>query len=781
MGVVSDDSRYNGVDPDDVLLINKDDSDKAGITVTPYRGLVTTEAGAKDSFSVKLESEPVADLTIALDKTKLSEGSLSSDTLIFTPANWGTLQQVIVTGLNDLVVDGDRTYKIITRKPVSDDSLYTTINPDDIIVTNHAREPIMVVPVDSLDFGLVARDGYNVKTFDVVNAGTDTLRVSDGTINSQAFIASATEFKVAPRDTFQVYIQFLGESAIYYAALFKAKHNDTSRGDLKIKLKGEAFKPTIAAVDTVVDFGMVYVFFDEERELSVYNAGNSDLRIDSLVTSGDQFSVSPLYTLLLPMYLKPSDSTSVTVIFSSPDSGEARENLRIFSNDQDRPRFDVPIVATILPPDTVGPSFEIISITPEEALLKQFISVETELKDATEVEEAVLYFLEGGQTEFTAYPMITEDQETFEFVSRPADVTMNGIAFYMLARDQRGNFALSDTFSPPVKFRDGSLQTTLPNSAYGDGVPKKKWRLISVPAELEDPNVVNTLGDELDGKPNSRKWRIFEPENSGGGGSGWKKPEELSVGKGYWLIQAIDERAVLSTGAGKTISLTGYDMTLEPGWNMISSPYAFPMTPNLDGASFYGPLTYGNGSEGWSEESTMLPWSGYLIYNRLSEVKTVQLAPLDFSSESNTQTLARERSDGEWMLQFKAEGANYSDTGNILGRKIDAEEGLDHFDNPEPPYMDKFVSVTLEPDNPFFKKHSMTSDIRSSFVKDGIWNVALHTRGEKGPIEVSHDLFGAFPSEDAMVMLDMTTRNQYNLLEEQKVEIIDYSEDFPYR
>ena len=75
----------------------------------------------------------------------------------------------------------------------------------------------------------------------------------------------------------------------------------------------------------------------------------------------------------------------------------------------------------------------------------------------------------------------------------------------------------------------------------------------------------------------------------------------------------------------------------------------------------------------------------------------------------------------------------------------------------------------------------MTSDIRSSFVKDGIWDVALHTRGEKGPIEVSHDLFGAFPSEDAMVMLDMTTRNQYNLLEEQKVEIIDYSEDFPYR
>ncbi|SVE50241.1 uncharacterized protein METZ01_LOCUS503095, partial [marine metagenome] len=233
----------------------------------------------------------------------------------------------------------------------------------------------------------------------------------------------------------------------------------------------------------------------------------------------------------------------------------------------------------------------------------------------------------------------------------------------------------SDTLSPPVEFYDGSLQTTLPNSPYGEGLPKKKWRLISVPAELEDPNVVNTLGDELDGMPNSRKWRIFEPENSGGGGSGWKKPEEFSVGKGYWLIQAIDEKVFLSTGVGKTIPLTGYDMTLEPGWNMIGSPYTFPMTPNLDAVSFYGPLTYGNGSEGWSEESTMLPWSGYLIYNRLSDVKTVRLEPLDFSSMTNTRTLARESSDGEWKLQLNAEGENYSDIGNIIGRLSDAEEG----------------------------------------------------------------------------------------------------------
>ena len=222
-------------------------------------------------------------------------------------------------------------------------------------------------------------------------------------------------------------------------------------------------------------------------------------------------------------------------------------------------------------------------------------------------------------------------------------------------------------------------------------------------------------------------------------------------------------------------------MTLDPGWNMISSPYTFPMIPNLDATSFYGPLTYGKESEGWSEEMTMLPFGGYLIYNRLNSAKTVRLDPLDFSSMTKTRTLAREISDGEWKLQLNAEGENYSDIGNIIGRLSDAEEGIDHFDNPEPPYLDKYVSMTFEIDNPSTKLPSMNSDVRSIFVRDGIWDVELRVKGEKGPITLSYDLEGNFPIEDEMVMLDMSTREHYNLLDEEIIEITEYSEDFPYR
>ena len=69
----STDPVYDGLDPVDVLMINTDD-DTAGVTVTPTSGLVTTEAGGTASFTVVLESEPVADVTISLSSSDTTEG-----------------------------------------------------------------------------------------------------------------------------------------------------------------------------------------------------------------------------------------------------------------------------------------------------------------------------------------------------------------------------------------------------------------------------------------------------------------------------------------------------------------------------------------------------------------------------------------------------------------------------------------------------------------------------------------------------------------------------------
>ncbi len=63
----SSDPEYDGVDVADVTLTNVD-NDSAGIIVTPTTGLVTSETGATDTFTVVLQAEPTADVVIDLEQ-----------------------------------------------------------------------------------------------------------------------------------------------------------------------------------------------------------------------------------------------------------------------------------------------------------------------------------------------------------------------------------------------------------------------------------------------------------------------------------------------------------------------------------------------------------------------------------------------------------------------------------------------------------------------------------------------------------------------------------------
>ena len=60
---------------------------QAGITVTPTSGLVTTEAGGTASFSVVLDTQPTATVTIPVSSNDTTEGTVSVPSLTFTAAN----------------------------------------------------------------------------------------------------------------------------------------------------------------------------------------------------------------------------------------------------------------------------------------------------------------------------------------------------------------------------------------------------------------------------------------------------------------------------------------------------------------------------------------------------------------------------------------------------------------------------------------------------------------------------------------------------------------------
>lgn len=135
----SNDAYYNNFDPIDPGVTNVDD-DSAGFTVTPTQGLVTTESGGEATFTVALNRQPSAPVSIPLSSSNEGEGTVFPTSLTFTAENWMAPQVVTVTGTNDDAADGPQVYEAVTGLATSDDADYDLLEPDDVEVTNQDND-----------------------------------------------------------------------------------------------------------------------------------------------------------------------------------------------------------------------------------------------------------------------------------------------------------------------------------------------------------------------------------------------------------------------------------------------------------------------------------------------------------------------------------------------------------------------------------------------------------------------------------------------------------------
>jgi prepilin-type N-terminal cleavage/methylation domain-containing protein len=88
--------------------------DTPGMTVFPTSGLTTTEAGGGASFTIVLSAAPTDDVMIGLSSSDTSEGTVSPASVTFTTADWSSAQNIIVTGVDDALIDGDISFAIVT-------------------------------------------------------------------------------------------------------------------------------------------------------------------------------------------------------------------------------------------------------------------------------------------------------------------------------------------------------------------------------------------------------------------------------------------------------------------------------------------------------------------------------------------------------------------------------------------------------------------------------------------------------------------------------------------
>ena len=163
----------------------------------------TSESGTAVFFSTVLGSKPTATVILEVSSSDIAEGQVSTSSLVFTPENWDVPQVVVVTAVDDVVVDGNQTYTIIISAASSEDSNYNGIDPPDITLTNvdNDRAGVTVTPTS----GLATTEQGGTSSFTVVlnsepssdvAIGVKSSNPNEGTVSLSLLLFTPTSWMI---------------------------------------------------------------------------------------------------------------------------------------------------------------------------------------------------------------------------------------------------------------------------------------------------------------------------------------------------------------------------------------------------------------------------------------------------------------------------------------------------------------------------------------------------------------------------------------------------------
>ena len=157
-------SGYSGVSRVDSVTVRVDDDDTAGVTVSTTR-LSLTEGGSAGSYTVVLDSNPLATVTVTPASDDAGAATVSGGPLTFTSSNWSTEQIVMVTPVDDddandetvMVSHAISGYGGVSNSDVAnvtvavedDETAGVTITPTELSLTEGGTTTTYMVVLDS--------------------------------------------------------------------------------------------------------------------------------------------------------------------------------------------------------------------------------------------------------------------------------------------------------------------------------------------------------------------------------------------------------------------------------------------------------------------------------------------------------------------------------------------------------------------------------------------------------------------------------------------------------
>ena len=568
------------------------------------------------------------------------------------------------------------------------------------------------------------------------------------------------------------------EQTYYYG--MAAVVEDTSNNPLPIS--GVIFKTELRPGFIIIPSGGLFTSetgADTTFTVSLSRAPKSYVTVKLNSTDVTEGIVDPAWLIFSPEDWATKQTVTITGIDDDIDDDDMDYKIDFEpanspdTSYQDIDPVDVSVINKDNEEDSLGPAFRNIASTPIEAEALQSIDISAIVEDKNGVFDVNLFYRAGEEKIYKKIAMTNSDLDNYTGTIPAADVRVTGLYYFLAAKDAMDNTGYSDTSSSEIGFEANTMSTNIQGSMYSTGLPKDQWMLISVPSQLTENAPKDIFSDDL----GNNSWNILGYEKGS-----FETPSNVELGKGYWMIQDEESGVHIFTGAGKIANyVSGTNIELEPGWNIIGSPFSHSVDIDIDPNKYYGPFEYSVGeTKGWSSVvNTMDPWGGYIIYN-----KTGTPALLDLNV-TQSSLLAKKRKvehlDG-WKMNLQVASKKYMDHANYIGRSKTAKEGMDPNDNPDLKSPGGFITLTTT--QPSWQEDGLgafTTDIRSKLYREGLWDIEVHIKGDKGSFTFSTAMIGNLPEDRSFLLFDYSTKKYYGLTGDDSFQFYHHGEAMPYK
>ncbi len=224
-----------------------------------------------------------------------------------------------------------------------------------------AREPIMSIAINEVDFGTVLVGDSVAQEFAIYNTGYDVLNLSNISVNNDEFRVSPSSGTLNPgvtlTDSLVINVALVPTSAGAKSATLSLGGNVATQ---QISLSGDAQlnpEPTIAFNSDSLAFGSVEIDESKQLTLEIRNLGTNTLNVTTFSVSGSAFSSS----LSTPAAIERGTPLQVPITFTPKSASAFTGSVEIVSNDANNSTTTVVFSGE----GTVGPPEKILAVNPD--------------------------------------------------------------------------------------------------------------------------------------------------------------------------------------------------------------------------------------------------------------------------------------------------------------------------------------------------------------------------------------------------------------------------------